>query len=63
MSRTPVLVVRGAISDILSEQTVAEMGRRHPDLVSVDVPRRGHAPMLDEPEALAAVSAFLAARE
>ncbi len=63
MSKTPVLVVRGAISDILSEQTVAEMGQRHPDLASVDVPRRGHAPMLDEPDALAAIRHFLASRE
>jgi len=63
MSNTPVLVVRGALSDILSVQTVVEMGRRHPDLVSVDVPQRGHAPMLDEPEALRAIKDFLAARE
>jgi pimeloyl-ACP methyl ester carboxylesterase len=63
MRNTPVLVLRGALSDILSEQTVAEMGRRHPDLVSVEVPQRGHAPMLDEPEASAAIRTFLAARE
>jgi pimeloyl-ACP methyl ester carboxylesterase len=57
----PTLVIRGATSDILSAQTVAAMATRHHNLVSVEVPGRGHAPMLDEPAALEAVQAFLAA--
>ncbi|EJL20738.1 alpha/beta fold hydrolase [Novosphingobium sp. AP12] len=57
----PVLVVRGALSDLLSAATVAEMARRHAGpYASVEVPRVGHAPMLDEPAALAAIEAFLA---
>ena len=60
MGRTPLLVVRGALSDILSAATVAEMQRRRPDLQAVEVPRVGHAPMLDEPTALTAIEAFLA---
>ena len=56
----PVLVLRGATSDILSAATVEEMRARHPGLVSVDVPGRGHAPLLDEPEAVAALDSFLA---
>jgi pimeloyl-ACP methyl ester carboxylesterase len=55
-----MLVIRGALSDILSAETVAEMARRHPGLVSEEVPDRGHAPMLTEPSALAAIDAFLA---
>ena len=55
----PMLVVRGELSDILSRQTVAEMGRRHPDLAAVEVPDRGHAPMLTEAPALAAIDGFL----
>lgn len=56
----PVLVVRGALSDLLSGATVAEMARRHAGAyASVEVPRVGHAPMLDEPAALAALEAFL----
>ncbi len=56
----PVLVLRGGWSDILSVGTVDEMCRRHPDCVAVTVPRRGHPPLLDEPEAVSAIDAFLA---
>lgn len=56
----PMLLVRGALSDLLSVETVARMKARKPDLETVDVPRRGHAPILDEPEALAAIKDFLA---
>jgi pimeloyl-ACP methyl ester carboxylesterase len=57
----PVLTVRGAISDILSTQTLRRMAELHPRMQSVTVSNVGHAPMLDEPEALAAINAFLAA--
>ncbi len=55
----PVLVLRGERSDILSVETVEEMCRRHPDCTAVTVPRRGHPPLLDEPEAVAAIDTFL----
>lgn len=56
----PVLVVRGALSDLLSAATVEEMARRHSGpYAAVEVPRVGHAPILDEPVALAAIEAFL----
>lgn len=55
----PVLVVRGALSDLLSAETEQEMARRHAGpYASVEVPRVGHAPILDEPVALAAIKAF-----
>jgi pimeloyl-ACP methyl ester carboxylesterase len=57
---TPILVLRGAVSDILSAATVETMLRRHPLLGAVEVPLRGHAPTLDEPVALAALTGFLA---
>jgi pimeloyl-ACP methyl ester carboxylesterase len=60
LATVPTLVIRGATSDILAADCVAEMKRRKPDLVSVEVPNRGHAPMLDEPVARAAVLEFLA---
>lgn len=56
----PVAVVRGANSDLLSAATVAEMARRHPGLITAEVPDRGHVPFLDEPEALAAFEALMA---
>jgi len=57
----PILTIRGANSVLFSAGTLAEMARRRPDMAEVTVPNRGHAPFLDEPEALAAIDAFLAA--
>ena len=45
---------------MLSAATVAKMHAAKPDMKSVDVPGRGHAPLLNEPEAVAAIDAFLA---
>lgn len=59
MNALPLLVIRGATSDILAPACVAEMQRRRPDLVSIEVPNRGHAPMLDEPQAQRAIRSFL----
>jgi pimeloyl-ACP methyl ester carboxylesterase len=56
----PLLVVRGANSDLLSAETVTKMQTVKPDMKSVDVPGRGHAPLLNEPVALAAIDSFLA---
>jgi pimeloyl-ACP methyl ester carboxylesterase len=56
----PLLVLRGGNSDLLSAETVAKMRAQKPDLQSAEVPGRGHAPLLNEPESLAAIDAFLA---
>ena len=56
----PTLVLRGATSDILSQATLDRMQAEKPDLVRVEVPNRGHVPLLDEPEAVSAIEAFLA---
>jgi pimeloyl-ACP methyl ester carboxylesterase len=56
----PTLAIRGTHSDILSETTFARMQREKPDLVRVEVANRGHVPLLDEPECLGAIDAFLA---
>lgn len=55
----PVLVVRGAESDILSAETAARMGRVLRGTRIAEIPGVGHAPTLTEPEALAAIRAFL----
>ncbi|MXO47700.1 alpha/beta fold hydrolase [Erythrobacter vulgaris] len=55
----PLVLVRGALSAILSEETLAEMQRRAPDADVVVVPNAGHAPTLDEPEVRSAVDALL----
>lgn len=54
----PMAVIRGANSDLLGAATVQEMARRHPGLITAEVPDRGHVPYLDEPESLAALAAF-----
>ena len=55
----PLLLLRGALSDLLSGETFAEMRRRLPDAAALTLPRVGHAPELDEPAALAAIGALL----
>jgi pimeloyl-ACP methyl ester carboxylesterase len=55
----PTLALRGATSDILSVATFERMHREKPDLERVTVPNRGHVPLLDEPECVAAIDAFL----
>ncbi|MGG7567367.1 alpha/beta fold hydrolase [Rhodovulum sp. DZ06] len=54
----PVLALRGANSDILSAETLAEMAGQEGCTTAV-IPDRGHAPFLDEPEAAAALRGFL----
>jgi pimeloyl-ACP methyl ester carboxylesterase len=55
----PLLVLRGALSDVLSAETLAGMQAARPDMIAVTVPDRGHAPFLDEPPAVAAIRAHL----
>lgn len=60
LATVPTLVLRGATSDILAPATLDRMRALKPDLVHVEVAHRGHVPLLDEPEAVAAIDAFLA---
>ncbi|MCR8547928.1 alpha/beta hydrolase [Salipiger sp. P9] len=55
----PLCALRGGNSDLLSEETFAEMKARRPDMIAVEVPGRGHIPFLDEPEALDALSRWI----
>src|ERR1700742_2776475 len=50
----PMLAIRGAQSDILSSATFVKMKAGMPDLRQLEVAQRGHVPLLDEPECLAA---------
>jgi len=56
----PLALIRGANSDLLSAATAAAMQARRPDMIYAEVAGRGHIPFLDEPEALAAINAWLA---
>ena len=55
----PIACIRGMNSNLLSEDTLTEMERRRPDMVVARVPGRGHIPFLDEPEAVAALHAWI----
>lgn len=59
LSHVPVLVLRGGTSDLLTETSVAEMGRRHPNLTAHTVPDEGHAPLLRDAATQAVIQAFL----
>jgi pimeloyl-ACP methyl ester carboxylesterase len=59
LGEKPLLVVRGERSDLLSAASLDKMHEAVPTMKSVAVPGVGHAPMLDEPEAVAAIDAFL----
>ena len=58
--KRPTLLVRGANSDLLSADIAERMKKAAPTMAYVEVPGIGHAPMLDEAEAKAAIFEFLA---
>ena len=57
--KRPTLLIRGAESDIISAEIAERMQRVAPQMLRVDVPGVGHAPMLTEPEAVDAIQQFL----
>jgi pimeloyl-ACP methyl ester carboxylesterase len=59
LRNVPTLAIRGDRSDILNAATFARMKSENPDLQQLEVANRGHAPLLDEPECIAALDAFL----
>lgn len=63
LKRVPVLVVRGANSDVLAASTVDEMRRRHPALASIVVDNQGHAPLLKDGPTIEAIRHFLVAAD
>jgi pimeloyl-ACP methyl ester carboxylesterase len=58
--RRPTLLVRGVLSDLIEPAQAKLMRSLAPQMAYVEVERVGHAPMLTEPQAQAALAAFLA---
>jgi pimeloyl-ACP methyl ester carboxylesterase len=61
--RCPVLVLRGADSDLLTSATVARMQASRPQVKVVEFPGVGHAPWLMSAEQIAVVRDFLLAAD
>lgn len=59
LAAIPLMVVRGANSDVLSAGTVEAMRLRHPDMETFEVPDEGHAPLLMEGEVVSRIAAFV----
>jgi pimeloyl-ACP methyl ester carboxylesterase len=57
---TPLALLRGEGSDLLSQATVEQMRQASPHLVATTIPHRGHVPFLDEPKSKTAIDAWLA---
>jgi pimeloyl-ACP methyl ester carboxylesterase len=59
LAHVPVLLVHGALSDLLLPGTVAAMRTRRPDMTVVTVPGVGHAPILTEDAVRDVLARFL----
>ena len=55
----PVTLLWGVNSDILTKDIIDRMVERKPDLEVIPVASRGHVPLLDEPECIAAIDTYL----
>jgi pimeloyl-ACP methyl ester carboxylesterase len=60
LARVPLMVIRGARSDMLASTTLQAMLSRRDEIEVVVVPDQGHPPFLDEPNLTRRITAFVA---
>jgi pimeloyl-ACP methyl ester carboxylesterase len=58
LAQQPLMLIRGALSDLLDTRITAEMKRRVPAMAYLEVADVGHAPMLKDEAVIAAIEAF-----
>jgi len=63
LAERPLLAIRGELSDLLTADALGKMAAVSSNVSTVPIPGVAHAPLLDEPDAVAAVDRFLAAVE
>lgn len=63
LARIPVMAIRGANSDLLSEETLDAMTKRHPNLEPFTAADEGHAPRLADEASMLRIEAFLTRAE
>lgn len=61
LDNVPLMAIRGALSDILSAETLTQMAEQHPGLHQVTVADAGHVPTLSEPDVVGPLDAFILA--
>lgn len=59
LQATPVLLIRGADSDLLTQATAQKMHATHPRLTYVEIPDAGHAPALMDSESIQLITNWM----
>lgn len=63
LDRVPVLAIRGANSDLLSDETLRQMAVRHPDCETFTAAGQGHAPLLGPKDMVRRIGKLVAKAE